>query len=78
MFPDSCMTKGMVERRLSRSILILLVMVFPKQQAKSYYPVVKTHGGGSRFRFALVCGESLIFYMKSQVIVILRWCYILI
>ena len=57
MFPDSCMMKEMVDRRLPRSISILLVMVFPKQQAKSYYPVVKTHGGGSRIRFAFVVGN---------------------
>ena len=57
MFPDSCMMKEMVDRRLSRSISILLVMVFPQQQAKSYYPVVKTHGGGSRIRFAFVVGN---------------------
>ena len=31
MFPDSCMMKEMVDRRLSRSISILVVMVFPKQ-----------------------------------------------
>ena len=75
MFPDSCMMKEMVDRRLSRSISILLVMVFPKQQAKCYYPVWSRPMVGWCFRFALVFGESMIFFMKSQVIVILRWCY---